>query len=1127
MDCVICKTPNRVIAKYCKQCGQQFNVDTQAKTDPSQPVSSVNLDASDQLIGLDELKSQFKKQISAAVNMRRAGFTYDNKNLNTILAGDSGTGKNKVVEVMTTLFFKNGITTRADVTTISAAEFQDFSKDVKGNLDRAKGGILVIDNVHQLVPAGYQPGQSTPIDKLYAEMEGRPADPIIFLLSRENGFREYLKANPEVNNRFDLKFYLPALTLDQMVTLANNLLTAQHYQQHEGFSEKLRNRMAYLFRNQNDIERAVRIGKGGYLVNKEVNNIISDHFASLDPQYPPTLLLPADIKGEVYVTRSATDVLLDLEDFVGMDAVKTFVADLVKLTAVQQRDSAGGGSSDVISAHMILTGNPGTGKTTLAKKLGEIFAASGILSSGHVIEVDRSKLVGQYVGETPLLVQKACDEAMGGVLFIDEAYTMMQNDQDTYGREAIDTLIKRLEDDRGKFIMIAAGYERPMQNFIDANPGMKSRVKGNIFNLPDYNAQQMLLILQGFVKRAGFIMNEATTSKAALILEEMYKRRGKDFGNARDVRNFYESMLSRRASRLSAQISGDYDKVFLPEDLGITDQDITESSVSSVMKDLNQLIGLNGVKNQISELIDFLQGEKLRAAAGNKGMSINLHFVFSGNPGTGKTTVARLLAKIFKGLGVLPTDKLVEVTDKDLVSGYVGQTSAQTNKVIDSAMGGVLFIDEAYTLSKGIASGGGGFGSEAIDTLLKRMEDDRGKFIVIAAGYSKEMQDILDSNPGLDSRFSKKIIFEDYGPAELSKIMRSMMAQNGFTADELSCQKIDAYLTDIYNKRDKRFANARTVRNTFENIVQIQSRRIVKQKNSGLAFDAVAITADDIPFAETDTISSKDALAELNALIGLKSVKDEINGLISFLEIEKMRVQQGASSKNMLNLHFLFKGRPGTGKTTVARILAKVFKSLQVLPVGQLIETDRKDLVGQYVGHTAKQTSEVIDKAIGGVLFIDEAYTLIPQGNPNDFGKEAVDTLLKRMEDDKGKFIVIAAGYSDDMDRFVASNEGLASRFPKTVMFDDYDPHELNQIFTQMLTKNGLILVESDKGKVLQMFTEMYQTRDSKFANGRTVRNLFERTLENQAVRLSHIKQQGGDISAGINEIIYDDIIAQ
>ncbi|EHQ28356.1 AAA family ATPase [Mucilaginibacter paludis] len=1123
MECIACKTPNRPIAKYCKACGTAITTAQVLK--PIGQQSAIQLDDLDGLVGLAEVKAQIKKQVSAAVNMRKAGFSYDNRNLYTILVGGSGTGKNRIVEVLASVLFKNGITTRADMKTIAAADFGEFARNLSANLDAAKGGILFIDHVHQLVPSGYQPGQSTPIDKLYAAIESRAADPIIVLASKEEGFREYLKANPEVNNRFNLKFYLPALTLDQMVTLAGKIIADQHYEQQEDFGIKLRNRLAYLFRNQGDAEQSVKIGKGGFLVNKEINNIISDHFSAPDPRFPPQLLLADDIKGEVYIQQTATEVLADLDDFVGMDNVKTFIRNLVNLVSLQQKDATITGKTDVIGAHIILTGNPGTGKTTLAKKLGEIFAASGILSSGHVVEMDRSKLVGQYVGETPLLVQKACDEAIGGVLFIDEAYTLVQNDQDTYGHEAIDTLIKRMEDDRGKFIMIAAGYERPMQNFIDANPGMKSRVKDNIFNLPDYNPAQLLQILKGFVKQGGYELAADAETKAAGLLEDMFNRRSKDFGNARDVRNFYEAALSKRAARINAAPTTNYDRILSEADLPGGDAVLPAGGIDEVLSALNKLTGLAGVKSEIAEMVDFLQGEKLRAEAGSKKMTISLHFVFAGNPGTGKTTVARILAKIFKGLGILPSDKLVEVTDKDLVSGYVGQTSAQTNKVIDSAMGGVLFIDEAYTLSKGISSGTGGFGSEAIDTLLKRMEDDRGKFIVIAAGYSKQMQDFLDSNPGLDSRFSKKITFDDYGPDELSQIMLSMIAQNGFTADDAAKARIKAYLADVYNKRDKRFANGRTVRNAFEDMVQTQSRRIVKQKNSGLAFNPMAIMEDDVPFEPAKEISPADALAELNQLIGLRAVKDEIGGLISFLEIEKMRAASGQTGGTTLNLHFIFKGKPGTGKTTVARILAKVFKALGVLPVGQLIETDRKDLVGQYVGHTAKQTSDVIDKAMGGVLFIDEAYTLIPEGNPNDFGKEAVDTLLKRMEDDKGKFIVIAAGYSGDMDRFVASNDGLASRFPKMILFEDYQPGELNEIFKLMLAKNGLSMATADAAKAMQLFEDMYRNRDNNFANGRTVRNLFEHSLEKQAVRLSRIKQQGTEISSMINEVIYDDMI--
>jgi SpoVK/Ycf46/Vps4 family AAA+-type ATPase len=263
--------------------------------------------------------------------------------------------------------------------------------------------------------------------------------------------------------------------------------------------------------------------------------------------------------------------------------------------------------------------------------------------------------------------------------------------------------------------------------------------------------------------------------------------------------------------------------LLMAEDIPGEKADLSGDSIEKLLAELNNLTGLGSVKREIASQINFLEAEKLRSAAGGKKLNINLHFVFTGNPGTGKTTVARILSRIFKGLGILSKGQLIEVTDKDLVAGYVGQTSANTNKIIDSAMGGVLFIDEAYTLAKKQNS----FGQEAIDTLLKRMEDDRGKFIVIAAGYSKEMEEFLNSNPGLDSRFTRKIDFEDYTPDELQKIMISMISKEGLTINDAADEKVRLKLEDIYHNKNNRFANGRTVRNEFEIILQNQSTRLV------------------------------------------------------------------------------------------------------------------------------------------------------------------------------------------------------------------------------------------------------------------------------------------------------------
>lgn len=247
--------------------------------------------------------------------------------------------------------------------------------------------------------------------------------------------------------------------------------------------------------------------------------------------------------------------------------------------------------------------------------------------------------------------------------------------------------------------------------------------------------------------------------------------------------------------------------------------------------------------------------------------------------------------------------------------------------------------------------------------------------------------------------------------------------------------------------------------------------------------------------------SLEDELAKLDKLIGLEAVKEEIQKLARFLEIQKQRESHELKTAP-LSLHLVFSGNPGTGKTTVARILARIYQKLGVLKNGHLIETDRMGLVGQYVGHTAKKTSEVIDSALDGILFIDEAYSLL-SGGENDFGSEAIDTLVKRMEDDRDRLIVIVAGYPADMESFIQTNPGLRSRFSKTIHFDDYASEELEKIFQIFCKNNQYKLAEEAKSKLHQVFEYELQKPKIDFGNGRYVRNLFEQVIRNQALRLS------------------------
>ena len=261
------------------------------------------------------------------------------------------------------------------------------------------------------------------------------------------------------------------------------------------------------------------------------------------------------------------------------------------------------------------------------------------------------------------------------------------------------------------------------------------------------------------------------------------------------------------------------------------------------------------------------------------------------------------------------------------------------------------------------------------------------------------------------------------------------------------------------------------------------------------------------------------ALSELNTLIGLNAVKNEINSLINFVKVQKARESTGLRS-SLISYHIVFTGNPGTGKTTVARIVSEIYKNLGVLSQGQLIETDRSGLVAEYVGQTAVKVNNIVDRALNGILFVDEAYSLIGE-NKDDFGKEAVSTLIKRMEDDRDKLVVILAGYTNEMREFIDKNPGFKSRFNRYIEFDDYNPDELLSIFKLLCSKLDYTLKEDAEKKLIELFTTVFSNRDKFFGNGRFVRNTFEKTLEKQANRIASIPSLTKEI---LTTIIADDL---
>ncbi|HRR95443.1 MAG TPA: AAA family ATPase [Candidatus Ratteibacteria bacterium] len=532
--CNNCGGINREIAKYCKYCGDMLVAKIDTIFSPLED-----------LVGLDELKNSIVEMVDSTKEFyERSGKDKSTPlNLNVIIVGSAGTGKTKLSEILAKLYFNAGLVEKENPLCIDAVDYSSFMRDFDNNFAKAKDGVLIVDNIEKLV-SKEESQEIHNLDKLLNRMEKSKNNPVVILCGRQTDGTKKFIDTPGVKTLFHI-FKLEDLSPEQMHEIAIKQFKQLGFSLQKEADEKLFKLFKHLVKTK---DSSFANGKE---VEKRVDDIIKKHSSRITPSRPDNRKIQdEDIEGDIPEERTEEEILKALDSLIGLAEIKKTIRDLINQVKMEQdRIKKGLSKKTSISMHMVFTGNPGTGKTTVAKLLGEILAAIGVLPKGHVVTVDKSGLIAEYVGQTAPKVNKAVDEAMGGILFIDEAYGLVDNMKGGYGNDAIETLLQRMENDRGKFIVIAAGYPKEMEEFLNSNQGLRSRFN-RFFHFEDYKPDELLEIYKVMAKAEKYTIDPEAEIKLKQLFNTLYSTRDKNFANGRTVRNIFQRSIILQSNRL-------------------------------------------------------------------------------------------------------------------------------------------------------------------------------------------------------------------------------------------------------------------------------------------------------------------------------------------------------------------------------------------------------------------------------------------------------------------------------------------------------------------------------------------------------------------------------------------------
>lgn len=791
---------------------------------------------------------------------------------------------------------------------------------------------------------------------------------------------------------------------------------------------------------------------------------------------------------------SAREVLGRLNEMPGWNNLKRRMEGIISLHGVAEIRDALGLKKNLPTMHTILIGNPGTGKSCCVKYLAEIYHALGMLPENSIRLTNLAKVSNSTI-------TSEIHYAIGGVLVFENAHELYHSENKPIDNEQqiVRSLIDELNDPakQSNWMLVLTGEPQGMESLLAAYPELREHFQEPVY-MEDFKPEELYRIVDRCCDERDVHLAPQAKKKLEMFLLHKYNQRGPNFENARFVQRLFDEKI----------IPAMYKRIADSEDPGIADDLglVVAESIPSIngssgggMAELDDLIGLARIKTRVKDYLNAVRLASRRMELGLPTSMPRLHMAFLGNPGTGKTTVAEIIGKVFAEWGILSVGRVIRTEKSQMVGQYIGETEYKMNNLLARARGNILFIDEAYQLAEG---GERDFGRIVMNSLLTELGKNNLDMVVILAGYTAPMKKLLESNEGIESRFPNVFNFEDYTTDELLEIGKLMIHRQGFNLTEGAELNMQAIIRAESEKPSPRFGNGRFVSNLLQNeILATLGARTAKMDNP-TSEDLSTILPEDVVVNKAqkdvifDDVAIDEALKRLDSLAGLPNVKQAIHNFVQSARYLHS-IGEPYVGKGLLSWRFI--GKSGTGKSTVAEIMAEILKGMRLIANSHITEIKGERIFNVSESDCDAVLQEAVKKSCNGLIFIDVDDSKF-DGTRSYYGRsvEQIRLKVKELTIESGGECALILAELDAPNKNVAEqlSDGGVYEFDHTLVFKDFTPDELFQILCGCLEK---FLVSFSPAAERHIKGFLKSLNSSIGASARTMK-LMSRTIYQQVI---------------------------